>query len=163
MKKVVICSSFIVVSTLLFSACAPTANGNINTHFSENTVQQAVDDAESASTAPTVDNIIVKFESGVYFDKNWDETVGTYEGPVIPNEETAIEVAKSIFNGMEKGKDAQKYVPQAVFYDEQDSVWIVSLWAEASKNETNGYWVGGDCSIALQKEDGKVLRIWYGE
>ena len=100
----------------------------------------------------------VDLEKGVLADKNWDETVGTYQGAVVPNEEVALEIAKTIFNAMEKSDAAQEYVPQSVFYDEQDEVWIVSFW-----KETEEITVGGDCSIAIQKSDGKVLRIWFGE
>ncbi|MBQ3084049.1 MAG: hypothetical protein IJC46_01175 [Clostridia bacterium] len=41
---------------------------------------------------------------------------------------------------------------------EKDEVWLVSFW-----KETEEITVGGDCSIAIQKSDGKVLRIWFGE
>lgn len=104
------------------------------------------------------ENMIIH-DSGIYHDKNWNETMGTYSGkPVIPNEETAIKIAKAIFDGMEKSKEAQKYVPQSVFYDNQDEVWIVSFW-----DNSNHHTTGEDCNIALQKEDGMVLRIWFGE
>lgn len=104
------------------------------------------------------ENDMVIFESGNYHDKNWSESVGTYKKAVVPNEETALEIAKAIFNGIDKSKEAQDYIPQMVFYDEQDEVWIVSFWKESSEIT-----LGGDCSIAIQKEDGKVLRIWFGE
>lgn len=101
---------------------------------------------------------MVQFKSGIYHDKNWGEIVGTYKGEIVSNEKTAIEIAKAIFEGMEKSEEVQKYVPQSVFYDEQDEVWIVSFWKD-SKEIT----LGGDCSIAIQKKDGKVLRVWFGE
>ena len=96
------------------------------------------------------ENDMVKYESGNYHDKNWSETIGT--------EETALKIAKAIFDGMEKSKDAKEYVPQSVFYDNQDEIWIVSF----GKN-SNHIMLGGDCNIAMQKKDGKVLRIWFGE
>lgn len=101
---------------------------------------------------------MIEFEKGTFLDKNWDEKVGTYQGDAVPNEDTALEIAKAIFVSMEKSNVAQEYIPQSVFYDEQDEVWIVSFW-----KETNEITVGGDCNIALQKSDGKVLRIWFGE
>ena len=104
------------------------------------------------------ENDMVKYESGNYHDKNWSETIGTYGGMVIPDEETALKIAKAIFDGMEKSKDAKEYVPQSVFYDNQDEIWIVSF----GKN-SNHIMLGGDCNIAMQKKDGKVLRIWFGE
>ena len=105
------------------------------------------------------ENDVIKYESGTFYDKNWSESVGTYSGKaVIPDEETALKIATAIFDGMAKSNEVQEYVPQSVFYDNQDEVWIVSFWKDA-----NQIMVGGDCNIAMQKKDGKVLRIWFGE
>lgn len=102
---------------------------------------------------------MIKYESGIFYNKNWNESIGTYSGKaVIPDEETALKIANAIFDGMEKSKEVQKYVPQSVFYDDQDEVWIVSFW-----KSSNQITLGGDCNIALQKKDGRVLRIWFGE
>lgn len=101
---------------------------------------------------------MIKFESGNYFNKDWADAVGTYKEAAVPNKNVALEIAKSIFNGMAKSKEAQEYIPQYVFYDEQDEIWIVSFWKESDDTT-----LGGDCSIAIQKADGKVLRIWFGE
>ena len=104
-------------------------------------------------------NDTIKYESGEFHDKNWSETVGTYNGEaVIPDEKTALKIAEAIFDGMEKSKDMQEYVPQSVFYDNQDEIWIVSFGKNSSQIT-----LGGDCNIAIQKADGKVLRIWFGE
>ena len=104
------------------------------------------------------ENNMVKYESVDYHDKNWSETLGTYAGVAIPDKETALEIAEAIFNGMDKSKDAQEYVPKSVFYDTQDEIWIISFWKDSDEIT-----LGGDCSIAIQKKDGKVLRIWFGE
>ena len=105
------------------------------------------------------ENDMIIYDSGNYHDKNWSEAIGTYSGKaVIPDEKTALKIAKVIFDGMEKSKEVQKYVPKFVFYDNQDEIWIVSF-CENSHQLT----LGGDCNIALQKKDGKVLRIWFGE
>ena len=38
---------------------------------------------------------IIKYESGIFHDKNWSEAIGTYRGKaVIPDEETALKIAK---------------------------------------------------------------------
>jgi len=79
-----------------------------------------------------------------------------HNGDVIPNEECAMAVASSIFNHMEKSANTQNYIPQIVLFDEEDDVWIVSFWEDSTS-----MMLGGDCSIALQKKDGKVLSIWY--
>ena len=100
---------------------------------------------------------MVEFEAGSYFDKNWEESIGTYKGAVIPDKDTAMNVAISIFDGMSKSEEVAEYVVQSIFYDEQDEIWIVSFWKDSENL------MGGDCSIALQKKDGKVIRIWFGE
>lgn len=105
------------------------------------------------------ENDMIKYESGIFYDKNWSESIGTYsEKAVIPDEVTALKIAEAIFDGMEKSEDAQEYVPQSVFYDNQDEIWIVSFWKNSCQIT-----LGGDCNIALQKKDGKVLRIWFVE
>lgn len=103
----------------------------------------------------------IELEKGVFYDKDWDEKVGTYQQDVIPDKETAIQVATQIYNGMEKNSREEKYIPQSVFFDEIDEIWIVSFWEEKGDNEM--LTVGADCSIALKKSNGQVLRIWFGE
>lgn len=101
---------------------------------------------------------MVKYETGVFHDKNWDEQVGSYQNEVIPDKETALAIATQIFKSMKKSPAAQEYTPQYVYYDKEDAIWIVSFW-----KESDAMTLGGDCSIAMQKKDGKVLRIWFGE
>ena len=101
---------------------------------------------------------MITYETGVYSDKNWSQSVGTYNGDAIPNKETALAVAQTIFNSMNKSQNAERFVPQHIFYDTEDEIWIVSFW-----QDTDETIVGNDCSIALQKSDVKVLRIWFGE
>lgn len=113
----------------------------------------------SACVNDNKEKSMIKYESGNFYDKNWSETSGTYsEEAVISDEKTALKIASAIFDGMKKNDDVQEYVPQSVFYDNQDEIWIVSFW----KN-SNQITLGGDCNIAMQKKDGKVLRIWFGE
>ena len=135
MKKQIMLLVVLVLGLILSSACA-----------------------HSKKTENNEVNNMVKFESGNYFNKDWSETAGNYRGVVVPNKETALNIAQAIFSGLEKSKEMQDYIPQSVFYDEQDEIWIVSFW-----KESNQITLGGDCSIAIQKSDGKVLRIWFGE
>lgn len=100
----------------------------------------------------------IAFQSGIYYDKNWAERIGTYQNDAIPDKETAIAVAKQIFYGMKKSAEAEKFTVQSVFYDEVDEIWIVSFWEDRGSD-----YDGNDCSIALRKNDCKVLRIWFGE
>ena len=105
----------------------------------------------------------VSYESGVYHDKDWTETEpGTYQGPAIPDKETALHIATAIFGGMEKSEEAKVFTAQKVFFDTEDEIWIVSFWKEPEL-PNDMLCVGNDCSIALQKSDGEVLKIWFGE
>ena len=56
---------------------------------------------------------------------------------------------------MDKSEETQEYVPQSIFYDEKDEIWIVSFWKES--NETT---LGGDCSIAIQKADASNRNLY---
>ncbi len=103
---------------------------------------------------------MISYKSGTYYNKNWEETVGTYNGDVVPDENAALEIAMVIFNNMSKSDNAHEYKPQKVFYDVEEEIWIVSFWKDYS---TDNIQLGGSCSIAIQKNDGKVLRIWFGE
>ncbi len=104
------------------------------------------------------ENDMIKYETGIFQDKNWEEQIGTYQGDAIPDKKTAIGIATQIFDGMKKSSTSQEYTPQAVFYDEEDDVWIISFWKESERIT-----LGGDCNIAIQKKDGRVLRIGFGE
>ena len=107
---------------------------------------------------------MTEFSSGIYFDKTWiynNETPGTYHGIVVPDEQTALSIATAVFNGMEKSTEVQDFTAQAVFYDEEDRIWIVNF----AKEDTHPYLktLGNDCSIVIQASDGKILKIQFGE
>lgn len=104
------------------------------------------------------ENTNMKYEEGIFYDKNWNEEIGTYTNNIVSTKEDAINIAVSIYNGMKKSKEMSNLVPNSVFYDTQDEIWIINF-----KNPNSRKTVGGDCNIALQKKDGKVLRIWFGE
>ena len=101
----------------------------------------------------------IPFESGDWYYEYWIETPEfSLNVEAIPDKETAIEVASAIFKSVQKEGLFPDYKPQSVLYDEKYSVWIVSFWEDREFSI-----LGNDCSIALQKSDGKVLLIWPGE
>lgn len=110
------------------------------------------------SVCATACNRAEDHDMDTYSHNFLQDSVRTYDGPVIPNEECAIAVAEVIYNNMAKSEDKRNYTPQYVYFDEENEAWIVSFWEESSSTT-----LGDDCSIAIQKEDGKVLRIWFGE
>ena len=100
----------------------------------------------------------IQFEEGIFYDKNWSDTAGTYTGNVVESKETAVAIATAVYNGMRKSQSMSNLTPQSVFFDSQDEIWIVTFGMDGKENV-----VGGDCSIAIQKQDGRILRIWFGE
>ena len=165
-KNVLIILLAVLVATIcLMTSCNKGEDTFENTEDAKTSDLSTQDQSGDANSSINDDkNVkpdkIIEFESGVYFDKNWDDTVGTYEGNVVPTKEIAISIAQAIFEGMENENFAD-YVVQSVFYDEVDHVWIVSFWPE--QDNPDEFIIGGDCNIALQQTDGKVLRIWFGE
>ena len=100
----------------------------------------------------------IQFEEGIFYDKNWPDTAGTYTGNVVESKETAVAVATAVYNAMRKSQSMSNLTPQSVFFDSQDEIWIVTFGMDGKENVA-----GGDCSIAIQKQDGRILRIWFGE
>lgn len=100
----------------------------------------------------------IQFEEGIFYDKNWSDTAGTYTGNAVESKETAVAIATAVYNGMHKSQSMSDLTPQSVFFDSQDEIWIVTFGTDGKDNVA-----GGDCSIAIQKLDGRILRIWFGE
>lgn len=102
-------------------------------------------------------NMNLKYEEGAYYNKDWNETVGTYTNDIIPSSKDAVNIAVSIYNGMEKSKEMSGLVPYAVFYDTHDEIWIVNF-----RNPNSEKMIGGDCNIALQKKMVKFYEYGLG-
>ena len=102
------------------------------------------------------------YDSGIYYYKDWDSMDTTYSGEVVPTKECAIEIATAIFNSMSKSEEMNAYKVSSVFYDTEDEFWVVTF-ADYYDEENDMYILGGGVSIAIQKNDGRVLKIWYGE
>ncbi|MBR5137872.1 MAG: hypothetical protein IKV30_07660 [Clostridia bacterium] len=156
MKKVVITLIVVVmvIGLCLLTACSEGDQTYGNTGDIKTSDLGTLDQSEK-------DNSSTNNDQNVQADKDWYKTEGNYEGDVVPTKEVAISIAQAIFDGLENVGNIADYVIQDVFYDEEDHVWVVSFWPEME--DPDEAWVGGDCNIALQQTDGKVLRIWFGE
>lgn len=147
MKKQII--MIMLFTVFLMTACA----GNPS---------QENDASPTVSSRVTDDGIF--YEEGIFFNKEWKNIAGAYEGNVVPNKECAIEIATSILMAPRNGKTLNDYQLSSVFYDTADALWIVTFAKNTNPAEDpGGVTVGDCCSVALQKEDGKVVKIWYGE
>lgn len=169
MKKI-LAVIFVVSMVVAFTAC----KSNITTQD----IATAPTAEPTPTAAPTVEpekngttdnnvmegdseNTMIDYESGIFPNKNWEENMGTYYGDVVSTREVAISIAQAVFNGMEKPDRYSRYAVQAVFFDEMDEIWIVTFWEPwESLDEVV---IGDECNIAIQKKDGRVLRIWYEE
>lgn len=58
----------------------------------------------------------IQFEEGIFYDKNWSDTVGTYEGNVVETKETAVAIATAVYNGMRKSQSMSDLTPQSVYF-----------------------------------------------
>ena len=110
--------------------------------------------AESSKQSAHEENEI-DFRTGIYYEKFWDtERLEDSDYCVIPDEEAAVKIATAIYQEL----PIRTYAAQAVFYDEEDEVWIVKFYypiPETGPAPTDQ----PVHSIALQKKDGKVLSI----
>ena len=145
MKKIIII--VLCLTSVLFAGCSD--------------VQKNADNDKNVSEDNEINNNEdITFSTGIYPDKDWDEeSWGVYEGDVIPNKDVAIKIANAIFDELYKDSSIQNYVPQTVFFDEEDDFWLISFWEE----EREEFVLGGCVSIAIQKKDGKVLRVWMSD
>lgn len=100
----------------------------------------------------------IKYSEGVYLDKNWDEFETTYNEFCINNKNTAIKMATIILEGFQENEVFRNYVPQSVFYDTNDKIWVVSFWEGENTNSD-----GPDFNIAIKAENAQVVKMWCGE
>jgi hypothetical protein len=108
------------------------------------------------------ENHNVDYEEGVYYDKNWHDTIGSYSGNIVPTAECAVNLASVIFSSIPQFAVDAHMTPNSVFWDIEDGVWIVTFW-DSSKDNENEVYIGYCINIAIQASDGKVLRLWAGE
>ena len=128
--------------------------GNANSDNNDTTTSE-VSAPESAAASYEV----VTWERRDYLTVS----VGVHKGDVVPDEQTAVAVAQAIFDNSIKNKyvDYKNCTRIMVSYDSENGVWVVSF--SKTSDNPNEYILGGGYSIAIQKSDGKVLKMWASE
>jgi hypothetical protein len=58
----------------------------------------------------------IQFEEGIFYDKNWSDTAGTYTGNAVESKETAVAIATAVYNGMHKSQSMSDLTPQSVYF-----------------------------------------------
>ena len=103
-------------------------------------------------------SVINDFDSGVFDDKDWDSKIGTYDGDIVTDADIAKGIASIVLKKLQNEGMAIGYKEHSVFYDNQDCFWVISY------AENEDIWTdGGDLSVAIQKSDAAILRVWFGE
>ena len=58
----------------------------------------------------------IQFEEGIFYDKNWSDTAGTYTGNAVESKETAVAIATAVYNGRHKSHSMSDLTPQSVYF-----------------------------------------------
>lgn len=103
----------------------------------------------------------IMYEEGIYQNKDWNSLEFSIEMICVPNKETAVSIANDIMINFQKQGKFNGYIPQHVFLDTEDNFWVVSFWPNI-KNDNSTY-IGASFSIAIQKENAQILKMWIEE
>ena len=95
----------------------------------------------------------VRFESGIHELKMLDYPEKSFLDQAVPDKETAIMIAEIIIKNEQKNGYFEDYVPQLVFFDEQEKLWIITFWRDDGS-------IGAECKVVIQQDDAKILGIW---
>lgn len=87
------------------------------------------------------------------YDLNAKE--GSIEKDFVPDAQTAQAIGDTIIQSIVED-EFSKLTDVSVSYDSKNHIWIVTRSLESEK-------LGGDYSCAIQKTDGKILKVWAGE
>lgn len=143
MKRMIHAMSFLLCICL----CGCTCTGNISA--TETTEMKLATDLLTS-------NKDIIYGEG-QFEEDPDAQPGyLYDGDVLPDKDAALSVATAIFENMDKPEEIKDHVPQMVYLDVEDNLWIVSFWEkEYGPNMLDGY----STRIVLNKKDGAVRYI----
>lgn len=108
-----------------------------------------------------INDIDINYNEGIIDDNLLNDDVGVYKEAVVKDKETALAIAKVIFESIDRPKNKDDYFCEDIFYDTEKEIWIITF---AKKSKKKGeYIVGGSCSIALRKKDAQIVKIWFEE
>ncbi len=99
-------------------------------------------------------NIDILYREGDFSYLLKDNTA-VYDGEIVSDKETAIEIAKIVLNNISDFENKKDYNTIIVFYDTEKEIWIVTF----DKKDT----LGGCVSVAIRKSDAQIVKVWFGE
>jgi hypothetical protein len=73
---------------------------------------------------------------------------------IVPDEETAVNIAKAVFAPIFTSEEIAKYNPYHAQF--KDGVWIVYGTLKPGSR-------GGTPQLRMQKKDGRVLEVWHSQ
>lgn len=133
---------------------------------SDGVLDNSIDDTVKHEVTLVEDRGDYTYEEGVHGHRPWNATririinaLPHSQRKVVSIAEQAIALATDQIDQQSNG-GASMYTLFFVFYDTKDQVWIVSYMLPGLEPGTV---LGGCVSVAIAKNNGKVLEIWTGE
>ena len=114
--------------------------------------------SQEETTKPTEQEPPLGIEEA--YDRNWTTDIGYYKKDVLPDKDMAKAVAQLIFDGIKEEYGKEDYVIQYATYYEKENAWMVHFAKTYKEGEMMA--LGAGCTIALNKTDGRVMRIFWG-
>ena len=149
MKKVLIVTFAFFVLVGIICACK---KDDGNSPFS-NCSQES--NSQTDDTKTIMDGVSVSV--GVYDNKDWDNMQpDTVDDICVPDAITAVSVAKSLMERVQRDLYFPNAVPVDVFFDTEDQIWIV-CFSDLLPNEA-----GEGFNIAIRKDNAEVVKMWVG-
>ena len=96
-----------------------------------------------------------------FYDENWDNDSGSYEKDVLPTKEAAEAVAQQIFDSIKEEYGKEEYELIYATYYKAENAWMVFFHRPWKEGELMP--MGGGCTIALNKANGQVVRVFWGQ
>lgn len=145
----------VMIITAFLSACG-------EERATKSSAQNFMVAAESAESSDDESSILF-VPRGDWWNDDWVNPGLIYTEAVVPNKETALKVAQAVYDSLDAEYRDSRFIPRTVFYDDTDEVWTISFGRNPDDIDPpdGSTFVGPSTVIAIQKSDGKVLRIWY--
>ena len=147
MKRVVV--SLALLSMCLSGCGATTGPGTTNSRGTPSGTPSA-----SIQRLPEVG--AMTYAEDTWYYQYWETPEFPLEADRVPDMETAVGVATAILGGIQRKGELSGFVPGAVFYDTDDEIWFI-VFSDDWEHP------GGDLSIALRRDSGEVVEMFFGE
>lgn len=146
----------LILAVLTLVGCSRTGNnGHSEKGASESDPSITEGDSSITEGEPSRE---IDYQEGVYskyYGEMWDSAEAEGSENKVPDKETAIAIACEEFERL-RTRNENGYVLTGVFFDTEDEVWVVDFGLEVP--------IPGACfSIAISKQNGKILNAWPGE